>query len=186
MATAAERWLRAQAAAQRERQALRDLFLTFDETLQGMIDNGKFVRSAQPNFQTVVDHHNSKLMAALHEMNVAYRELQAVKTNAAVLKRPAPRGLGSGRVLLKQKSYTPNKLLNTVAAKLGITDDAVLCQEIGVHRTTISNIRNRRMAVSSALIVRMHEVTGMSIRELRQEMGDTGEQLPYEQYGAAA
>jgi hypothetical protein len=36
----------------------------------------------------------------------------------------------------------------------------------------ISKIRHHRLPVGASLLIRMHEVTGMSIRDLRDLMGD--------------
>jgi plasmid maintenance system antidote protein VapI len=69
-------------------------------------------------------------------------------------------------------TYDPNRLLDALIVKLSLKNDAALSRALEVAPPVISKIRHRRLPVDAALIIRMHEVTGLSIRELRDLMGD--------------
>jgi len=69
-------------------------------------------------------------------------------------------------------TYDPNRLLDTLISKLGLKNDAQLCRVLSVAPPLISKIRHRRLPVGAALLIRMHEATGITIAELRELMGD--------------
>jgi len=73
---------------------------------------------------------------------------------------------------LEPRQYDPNHLLDTLIQKLGIKNDAALSRALEVAPPVISKIRHNRLPVGASLLIRMHEVSEMSIRELRQLMGD--------------
>lgn len=73
---------------------------------------------------------------------------------------------------IAQPSYDPNKLLDTVIARLGLHNDAALCRELGVSAPVISKIRHKRLPIGASLLMRLHEASEISIRELRDLMGD--------------
>lgn len=74
--------------------------------------------------------------------------------------------------LTSQESYNPNHLLDRLIEKIGLKNDAALSRKLEVAPPVISKIRHHRLPVGSSLLIRMHEVSGMSIRELRELMGD--------------
>jgi hypothetical protein len=74
--------------------------------------------------------------------------------------------------LIVQTSYDPNHLLDTLREKMKLKNDAALSRMLEVAPPVISKVRHRRLPVGASLLIRMHEVTGMSIRELRDLMGD--------------
>src|SRR5438445_11271953 len=76
-------------------------------------------------------------------------------------------------LLEEQVQYDPNHLLDSLIAKLHLKNDAALSRALEVAPPVISKIRHRRLPVGASLLIRMHEVTGMSIQELRELMGDT-------------
>ena len=69
-------------------------------------------------------------------------------------------------------AYDPDKLLNAIIERLGLKNDAALARALEVAPPVISKIRHRRLPVGASLLIRMHEVTEYSIRELRDLMGD--------------
>lgn len=77
-----------------------------------------------------------------------------------------PHGLSS------QESYNPNHLLDTLRERMKLKNDAALSRALEVAPPVISKIRHRTLPVGASLLIRMHEVTQMSIRELRDLMGD--------------
>jgi len=75
--------------------------------------------------------------------------------------------------IVHRAGYTPNHMLDTLMVKLSVKSDAALARALGVPASTISKVRHRQMAVNSSLLLAAHEVTEMSIRELRNLLGDT-------------
>jgi hypothetical protein len=71
-----------------------------------------------------------------------------------------------------QSNYDPNKLLNTINEKLRLRNDAALSRTLEVSPPVISKIRHKRLPLGASVLIRMHEVSGLSIRELRALMGD--------------
>jgi len=74
--------------------------------------------------------------------------------------------------LSSQESYNPNRLLDTLRERMKLKNDAALSRALEVAPPVISKIRHRTLPVGASLLIRMHEVTQMSIRELRDLMGD--------------
>ena len=74
--------------------------------------------------------------------------------------------------LSSQESYNPNQLLDTLRERMKLKNDAALSRALEVAPPVISKIRHRTLPVVASLLIRMHEVTQMSIRDLRDLMGD--------------
>lgn len=71
-----------------------------------------------------------------------------------------------------QFQYDPNNLLETLIQKLNLKNDAALSRALEVAPPLISKIRHRRLPVGASLLIRMHEVSQLSIKDLRELMGD--------------
>jgi hypothetical protein len=71
-----------------------------------------------------------------------------------------------------QFHYDPNNLLESLIEKLNLKNDAALSRALEVAPPLISKIRHRRLPVGASLLIRMHEVSELSIRDLRHLMGD--------------
>jgi hypothetical protein len=76
------------------------------------------------------------------------------------------------RALSSQEPYNPNNLLDVLLGKMELKNDAALSRMLEVGPPIISKIRHRRLSVGASLLIRMHEVSGMSVRDLRDLMGD--------------
>jgi hypothetical protein len=74
--------------------------------------------------------------------------------------------------LADQVAYDPNNLLDALIEKLNLKNDAALSRALEVAPPVISKIRHRRLPVGASLLIRMHEVSDLSIKELRVLMGD--------------
>ena len=74
--------------------------------------------------------------------------------------------------LADQINYNPDNLLASIIGKLNLKNDAALSRALEVAPPVISKIRHRRLPVGASLLIRMHEVTDLSIQELRSLMGD--------------
>jgi hypothetical protein len=70
------------------------------------------------------------------------------------------------------KPYDPNAMLDTILVKMQLRNDAALSRLLEIQAPVISKIRHHRMPVSGALLVRIHEATGLSVRTLQDLMGD--------------
>jgi hypothetical protein len=72
---------------------------------------------------------------------------------------------------IKRESPAANhgnaRLLNAVIKILGLANDAALSRFLGVAPPVISKIRNNLLPVGPSVLIRMHEETGLSIRELK-------------------
>jgi hypothetical protein len=82
-----------------------------------------------------------------------------------------------GTRLADQVAYDPNNLLDSLIEKLNLKNDAALSRALEVAPPVISKIRHRRLPVGASLLIRMHEVSDLSIRELRILMGDRREKF---------
>jgi len=69
-------------------------------------------------------------------------------------------------------NYDPNNLLDTLIKQLHLKNDAALSRALEVAPPVISKIRHRRLPVGASLLIRMHEISDLSIKELRSLMGD--------------
>lgn len=74
--------------------------------------------------------------------------------------------------LASLSTYDPNQLLDGVIEYLNVKNDAALSRALAIAPPIISKIRHRKMVVGPALLIRMHEITDLSIRDLRAMMGD--------------
>ena len=74
--------------------------------------------------------------------------------------------------LSSQETYDPNRLLDTLRERMHLKNDAALSRALEVTAPVISKIRHRTLPVGASLSIRMHEVTQLSIRDLRDLMGD--------------
>lgn len=71
-----------------------------------------------------------------------------------------------------QAGYDPNRLLDAVMLRMGLTNDGALARFLKVAQPVIRGIRHGRLPVAASLLMWMHEATGMSIAELRLLLGD--------------
>jgi hypothetical protein len=71
-----------------------------------------------------------------------------------------------------ETEYNPNQLLDALIERLRLKNDAALCRALEVSPPMLSKVRHHRLPVSAALLIRMHEVSDLSIRDLRFLMGD--------------
>lgn len=70
------------------------------------------------------------------------------------------------------QAYSPNRLLDALLENMHLKDDAALSRLLEVAPPVISKIRHRRMPVSASVLIRMHDVKGISVGDLRFLMGD--------------
>ena len=68
--------------------------------------------------------------------------------------------------------YNPGRLLDALAERLSAKNDAALSRALEVAPPVLSKIRHGRLPVGATILLRMHEASGIPIRELRDLMGD--------------
>jgi len=68
--------------------------------------------------------------------------------------------------------YDPAILLDTLMHLLGARNDRQLATRLNVNPSQICKVRKRRLSVAPALLISMHEETGLTLRQLRALMGD--------------
>lgn len=75
--------------------------------------------------------------------------------------------------------YNPLKLFDTVMDDLGIHTHLALSKELQYHSSEISKIIHQNVAISYKCVLRIHEMTGMPIIDIRALMGDDGNRCFY-------
>ncbi|MET0964649.1 MAG: hypothetical protein ABWY05_17805 [Noviherbaspirillum sp.] len=85
---------------------------------------------------------------------------------------PSGRDYGDSDAEPQLGSYDSNHLLDSILDKLHLPDDAALCEALDVDESVISDLRELRREVDAALLIRMHELTDISIAGLRNILGD--------------
>lgn len=73
--------------------------------------------------------------------------------------------------------YDPGRLLDSLINLLQLKNDAGLARALEVAPPVISKIRNRRVGLGASILIRMHEVSGLTIRDLRYLLGDRRERF---------
>jgi hypothetical protein len=71
---------------------------------------------------------------------------------------------------LNQFPGDPNKLLDAIIGKLNLKNDAALSRVLEVAPPVISKLRHGTLPVGPTILIRMHEVSDMGIREMRALM----------------
>lgn len=66
--------------------------------------------------------------------------------------------------------YDPNRVLDAIIQKLRLKNDAALSKVLEVAPPVISKIRHNTLPIGATILLRMHEVSEFSIRELRALM----------------
>jgi len=66
--------------------------------------------------------------------------------------------------------YDPNRVLDAIINKLRLKNDAALSRVLEVAPPVISKIRHNTLPIGATILLRMHEVSDYSIRELRALM----------------
>ena len=74
------------------------------------------------------------------------------------------------RRLPEGAEYDPNRVLDAIIAKLRLKNDAALSRVLEVAPPVISKIRHNTLPIGATLLLRMHEESQFSIRELRELM----------------
>lgn len=74
---------------------------------------------------------------------------------------------------LSATQYIPEVLFERLCARLGVRSYSALGRVIGLSPSVVSKVRNRRLAISSEILLKIHDATDIPVKELRRWMGDT-------------
>ena len=80
-------------------------------------------------------------------------------------------------ILLGLPTYDPNALLDALIERMSVKNDSGLALALGIGKPAVSKMRHKQLAVTANILIRMNETSGISIRELRQLMGDNRERF---------
>jgi plasmid maintenance system antidote protein VapI len=72
---------------------------------------------------------------------------------------------------LDNPEYAPARLLDAMHERLGLKNDAALARTLELPPAVVSKLRRRQASITAALLVRMHDITGWSISDIRALMG---------------
>ncbi len=70
------------------------------------------------------------------------------------------------------QDYDPGRLLTALQDRLNLHSDTALSKALNISPVLIAQLRERRRPVAGALLIRMHEVSRLSVADLRGLMGD--------------
>ena len=71
------------------------------------------------------------------------------------------------------ETYDPDRMLDEVLHRMRLKSDASLGRLVEISPPSISKVRQRHLPVGAIMLIRLHEVSGISIAELRALMGDS-------------
>lgn len=71
-----------------------------------------------------------------------------------------------------QKTYDPNNLIDAVTQKLALKNDAAVARALKVETPIIEKVRSNNLPLGGYLLMRLREVTGLSVTDLQDLMGD--------------
>ena len=74
------------------------------------------------------------------------------------------------RRLPESATYDPNRVLDAVIEKLQLKNDDALSRVLEVAPPVISKIRHQTLPIGATILLRMHEVSDLSIKDLRMLM----------------
>lgn len=72
---------------------------------------------------------------------------------------------------LENPDYNPAKLLDTMIDRFGLKNDAALSRTLELPPPVISKLRLKHAAITPAILLRMYDVTGWAISDMRSMLG---------------
>lgn len=64
-----------------------------------------------------------------------------------------------------------NALLNRLSQQLQVKNDAALSRALDVAPPVVSKVRHGRLDIGDTLLIRIHELTGWTVREIKTALG---------------
>ncbi|MEY3694615.1 MAG: hypothetical protein RL083_440 [Pseudomonadota bacterium] len=68
--------------------------------------------------------------------------------------------------------YAPEAFLYRLCERLGARSLSALGRVVGLSPSVLSKVKRRRLAISSEILLKIHDSTDIPVRELRRWMGD--------------
>jgi plasmid maintenance system antidote protein VapI len=68
--------------------------------------------------------------------------------------------------------YDPGLFLDRLLSQLHLADDSQLARTLKMNKKVLISIRERRQPISGSMLMRMQEVTGLTVEELRHMLKD--------------
>lgn len=68
--------------------------------------------------------------------------------------------------------FDPNRMFDILLRRLEMASDEALCAELHVAPFVIARIRSGQSPIPPSLLIRINELSGINVRELRRLMGD--------------
>lgn len=72
--------------------------------------------------------------------------------------------------MLSDRNYVPNTLLDELVRRMNLKNDAALARVLEITPPLVSKLRHLRLPIGASVILRIHDVTGMPIKEIRALM----------------
>lgn len=69
------------------------------------------------------------------------------------------------------ETYNANGLLNAVISRHHLKNDAALARMLGVAPPVISKLRGHNMPVGPTMILKLHEICGFQVADIRTFIG---------------
>lgn len=66
--------------------------------------------------------------------------------------------------------YSPEKLLDVLLDRFKLKNDAALARALQLPPTVVSKLRSKSSNLSAAVLLRLHDATGLSINDIRSLM----------------
>ena len=76
------------------------------------------------------------------------------------------------QLITTEKTYNPNHLIDEVMARLELKNDAGFAKALKVEAPIIEKVRSSSLPLGGYLLMRLRELTGMSVTDLQDLMGD--------------
>lgn len=80
---------------------------------------------------------------------------------------------------LNFQAYDPEHFVDSILDRLGLDTDTALAQALQVAPSVIEDIRCMRKPVDAAMLIWIHELTGVDIGGLRNILGDRRGELRF-------
>lgn len=78
---------------------------------------------------------------------------------------------------IASSKYDPNRLLNTLMERLGLSGDKELSQRLNISTKVLRKIRTGELTISASMLLWMAECAQTTIEELRSILGDRRRKL---------
>jgi hypothetical protein len=81
---------------------------------------------------------------------------------------------------LDYQTYDPHHLVDSILDHLELDTDAAFARELDVPPSVIDEIRFMKRPIDAAMLLRMHELSGLSVPTLRNILGDRRKKIRFD------